>query len=119
MGRRFGSAEQFSNVSEGNFSAAVGEETEMSDAGERMRQDMEQKAADELANGKCHGFECIMLFSIATRESNRIINHLFDAVIGDSDFMGIAGEIGKDMLGSGERLFCIDNPVCFIHIVDQ
>ena len=44
-------------------------------------------------------------------ESDPVILEGHEAVIGDGDAMGVAGEITDDMLGSAERWFGIDHPV--------
>ena len=96
----------------GNFflAVAIGEEAEVADADEAGGQDVEEETAEEL-----DGFERQNLFDTAVAvilpaEPEAAVLELEQAMIGDSDFVGIAAEIVNDLGGATEGALGIDNP---------
>jgi hypothetical protein len=74
---------------------------------------MEQEATDELVGGKPHGLVPTPSFGsiILPLEGNTALIQPDEAAIGDSDPMGIAGQIGQHGGRSGERAFGVDDPL--------
>ncbi len=76
-------------------------------------QDMDKESADEFAGGEGHGFMAVSLpISIVLPvEGDALLVEGDKSAIGDGDAVGIAGEIGKHGLGSGEGTLGIDHPL--------
>ncbi len=80
---------------------------------ESCGQDMDKESADEFAGGEGHGFVSVsLLISIVLPfEGDALLVEGDKSAIGDSDTMGIAGEIGEHGLGSGKGTLGIDHPL--------
>jgi hypothetical protein len=85
---------------------AVGEQAIVANAMEAVRQDVKQEAADEFAGAEPHDLEfvaAIVAAVVLPSEADVIGVKLDQAAVGDSQAMGIAGEIIEHLLGSAER----------------
>src|SRR3984957_17021396 len=92
-------------------SMAVGEETEIADAGESVRQPMDPEAAYEFLGGKGHRLLAIVIPIILPPETNLAAVHGHQPVIGDGDTVCIAADIVENLSGSGKGPLRIDDPV--------
>src|SRR4051794_13634969 len=90
---------------------AIGEEAEVADAMEAIGQGVEEEAPDELARGQTHGHDGAVAAVVFPGEGDVVLVAGHEAAVGDSDAMGVAAEIGKDLGGAAERLLGIDDPV--------
>ena len=91
--------------------AAIGQEPERADADKAARQDVEQEAAQELLRTERHHSLLIPVGIILPTESNLVMLEGHEAVVGDSDAMGVAGEIAEHMMRTAERWLGIDDPI--------
>jgi hypothetical protein len=91
--------------------AAIGQEAEEEDAHKAMWKHMEKKAAQKLLS--CHGHQ--FLFAavgvIFPAERDLTIGEVDAPMIGDSDAMGVAGQVLKDVLRTAERRFGVDDRI--------
>jgi len=89
----------------------VGEKSEGANANKTAGQHMQQKAAQELWCRERHHSFAISVGIISPAENNLIVSESDQAMVGDGDAVGIAGEIAEDMMGTAEGWFGIDDPV--------
>src|SRR5215468_9692159 len=86
---------------------AAGEQAVVADAVEAVWQDVNEEAADELVGGKRHRLVSIAAFDpiVLPPEGDAVSVVCDQATIGDSDAVGVAGEIGQHGRGPAERAF--------------
>ena len=91
---------------------AVGKEAVVANAMETIRQDMEEKAANELGDRDSHHLSLVTTTFpvVLPAEADVGLIEIEQATVGDRDAMGVAREIGQDLLGTGEWLLGIDEP---------
>src|SRR5438128_8302049 len=79
---------------------------------EAGRQDVEQEAAHELAYVEAHDFVLVksVLAIVLPAETDMGRVEIKQAAVGDGDAMGVAREIGQDLLWTGEGLLGVDDP---------
>ena len=90
----------------------IREQTIMTNAMEPIGKHVEQEAAHELANGELHDFVLVVaiLTVVLPAEADMALVEIEQTGVGDRDTVGVAGEIGEDLLGTGEGLLDIDDP---------
>jgi hypothetical protein len=98
---------------------AVGEEPEMADAGEGDREGVEEESAEELVRMKGHDFGLGGMAVIFPAEGNMVIGDLGQTVVGNSDAVGVAAEVTKDMVWPGEGGGGVDDPVGGAEVMDK
>ena len=91
--------------------AAAGELTEVPDAMEGGRQDVQQEAADKLLGGERHGLEAVRLAVVFLAEADAAVRDGEEAVVGDRRAVGVAAEVGEDAGGNVEGRLGVDDPV--------
>ena len=82
--------------------AASGEETERANADKGAGQDVEQETSQELLRGEGHLSLLITVRIILPAESYLVALEGHEAVVGDGDAMGVAGEITEHVMGTAE-----------------
>ncbi len=82
----------------------------MTDAHEAIGQDVEQEAADEFVGLKGDCLFSVAILSISITHGNFSVRDFNDAVIGESDAVGVTAEVIEDGLRRTERLFGVDDP---------
>jgi hypothetical protein len=103
--------EQALTEGEESGAPAIGQEPEKADADKAARQDVEQEAAQELLRTEGHHSLLITVGIILPTESNLVLLESHQAMVGDGDAMGIAGEVAEHMMGTAEGGLGIDDPV--------
>ena len=103
-------SEQLAALRQSVLLGAISEKAEVTDAHEAIGQDVEQEAADELLGIEGEGLLSIPIFSISIAQGDLVVVDLNNAVIGESDSVGVAAEVVKHGLWRTERLFGIDDP---------
>src|ERR1700675_3267 len=96
---------------------SVGKEAVAANAMEAIRQHMEEEAANELGDRDSHDF-CLVIAAfpiVLPAEGDVGLVEIEQATVGDRNAMGVAREIGQDLLGTGEGLLGIDNPFGCTH----
>jgi hypothetical protein len=72
---------------------------------------VQQKPADELAGRQCHRLGLALMTVILPGKSDLAVVQPGQPAVGDGNPMSIAAEIGKHLLGTGERTLGKDHPV--------
>jgi hypothetical protein len=110
--RRGANIEQASAKRELLGAVAVGKESVVTNAMEATRQYVEEEAAYEFGDRDPHDFGLVnAVFPIVLpAEADMGLVEIEQATVGDRDTMGVAREIGQDLLRTSEGLFRIDDP---------
>src|SRR5271170_6450470 len=82
-------ADQLPAVRELACTMTVAEEAVVADAVKSVRQHMDQEAADELPRLEGHGLLAVVVPVILPAEADLAVLHRQQAVVGDSDAMGV------------------------------
>src|SRR5438067_13248085 len=82
--------EQPMTESEAFAAGAIGEEAVVADAVEAIRQDVQQKAADELDGIECHHLGLAARSVVFPGEVDLVVGEREQAAVGDGDAMGVA-----------------------------
>ena len=104
-------AEQLEAQRQQRSAVAVGEESEVADAHEAGRQQMEQEAAQELIDRQSHEPFLVAVGGIAPTEGDVAIGESDQPAVGNGDAMGIGAEITQHMFRSAEGRLGVDDPV--------
>ena len=91
----------------------------MADADEAPGQHVQQEASQELICGEGHDLLLAAVSVVLPAEGDVIPVEADEAMVGDGDAMGIAGEIVKHVLGSAEGRLGIDDPVLAEELVQE
>ena len=85
----------------------------MADAVEAARQDVQEKAADELGGVERHGLEPVAAFDpvVFPFEGDALVVERDEPGVGDGDAVGVAREIGEHRFRSGEGPLGVDDPL--------
>src|ERR1700694_168865 len=91
---------------------SVGKEAVAANTMKAIRQYVQEEAANELGDRDTHDFALVIAaFPIVfPAEGDMGLIEIEQATVGDRNAMGVAREIGQDLLGTGEGLLGIDNP---------
>ncbi len=89
---------------------AVGHEAVVADAMKPVGQRMDQEAADELIGIEGHDLRAAAVAIILPAECDMVVGYTDQAGVGDRNPMGVAPEIGQNLLGPAERRFGVDDP---------
>src|SRR5437867_3519838 len=108
--RRGGLAEETSAVIEFFAAVAVGQDPEMSNTDEPVRDDMEQEPTEELLRFELHDLACVGVGVVLPAEPNHSVFETEDALIGDGHAMGVPAQVLEDLLRAGEGSFGVNNP---------
>ena len=75
---------------------------------------MEEEPADKLLSLEPHGLLAVLVRIISPTEGDLAIPEGEEAVIADSDSVGISAQVLQDPLGAGEGRFAIDYPLLMV-----
>ena len=114
----FRPGEDFTKVDALRF-ISCGEDTEVPNFPEALRQDVEQESANELVCVESHEFRFVAVPVVAPVEGNAVAVHALDSVVGNGDTVGVPSEIFDDFTGVAERRFVVDNPAFFVQTFDE
>ena len=90
---------------------AVGEESEVANAHEAFRKQVQQEAAQEFIERKSQQLLFVGVSGIAPTKSDLPFGKGDQAMIGDGYAMGVAAQILEHILGATERWFRVNYPV--------
>ena len=76
----------------------------MSDTNKAQWQDVQGEATDKFMSGEAHGFFGTGLLVILVTELNLVIGKIFNTMIGDGNFVGVASKVFDDLLGVRGRV---------------
>ena len=101
------------------FSVPIAQESIVSDSHKPRGNNVEQEAPDELDNGQCHVFTFIPVGIVLPGEGDRVVGNGDDAMIANCNTVRIPAEILENRLGSGERRFCVNDPLGIVEGVEE
>ena len=91
---------------------SVSKQAVVANAVEPVRQDVEQKAAHELASGELH--DLVLVVAILTvvfpAKTDVVIVEIEQPAIGDGDTVGVTGQIGENLLRACEWTLGVHDP---------
>jgi len=93
-----GRGDGLANEDQPGAPVAIGEQAEVADAVEAVRQCVQQEAADELGRTQRHHAHRIAMAIIAPAEGDGVIIEVDEAAVGDGDAVGVAAKIGQHVL---------------------
>jgi hypothetical protein len=96
---------------ERSTSFTVGEESEVSDANQPLGQNVNEEASQELIRGNGHDLLLAAVSIIPPAERDAIVFEGHEAMVGDGDAVGIAGQVVENMFGAAEGRLGINDPV--------
>ena len=99
--------------------AAAGEESEMPDADESRRQDMQQEPAQELLSLKGEEPRLVFMSGVAPSERDLVTIEGNETAIGYSDTMGVGAEIPQHLVRPTEWRLAGHHPAHTIELTDQ
>lgn len=91
-------------------SPTVREETEVADAHEATRQQVQQEAAQELFDRQSHDPLLIAVGGVAPAKGYVALGESNQPAVGDGHAVGVSAEIAQHMFWAAERPFGVDNP---------
>ena len=83
----------------------------MADANQAAGQHVKQESAQELMSGNGHDLLLAAVGIVSPSERDAIVLESHEAMVGDGDTMGIAGQVVENMFGAAERRLGVDHPV--------
>ena len=89
----------------------VGKESEVPNADEAFRKQVQEEAAQELIDRQSHQLLFVVVSGVAPTESDFAVRKGKQAVVGDGHAMGIAPQILEYKLWATEGAFRIDHPI--------
>ena len=90
---------------------SIRQKTVVADTHESRWKDVEKESAAELHGVETHGSHDVSLCVVFPMKTNLSVLQGQDPLIGDSDSMGVAGQVFEDLLGASEWFFGVDNPL--------
>jgi len=113
FGRRGRLLQQLSGERQVVFSPGVGQQSVVPDSVETAGQHVQQEAAHELGRLQRHRLvaRSSLLAVVLPLERDAALVEGEEPVIGDSDAVGVAGQVFQDGLGPGERALGVDHPL--------
>ena len=91
--------------------AAIGQESEGTDADKAAGENMQQETSQKLFRGQGHLSLLVPVRIILPAEGNLVLFEGHKPVVGDGDAVSVAGEITQHMMRAAERRLGIDDPV--------
>src|SRR5512137_221703 len=111
LDRMFGGGSEPMTEREQLLAVAPGQEAIMADAVKAVREDMQQKAANELVGREAHDPTAPLAAIVLVRESDVVVAGCDQPRIGDRCAVSVAREIGEHLLGTAERRLGVDDPI--------
>ena len=92
-------------------SPSVSEKSEVADTHKAMRQQVQEKASQELIDGQSHQALFVVVSGVAPAKRYVVIGESKQPAVGDGHAVGVCAEIAQYMFWAAERLFGVDDPV--------
>jgi hypothetical protein len=90
---------------------AIGEEAIVPDALKALGEHVEQKPTDKLLDREAHHLHFVAMSVVAPTETDLAVFATQEALVTDSDPMGIAPEVGEHLPGTAEGRLGVDHPI--------
>lgn len=91
----------------------------MTDFPESVRENVEEKPADEFVGGERHEFDSVVVGVITPIERDVTIFEFDDSAVGNGSTVSISAEIFDDVLSIAERRFAVSDPFLFVERADE
>lgn len=91
--------------------AAIGQESELTEALEATWEHMQQEATDELSSRKSHGALLIFAGVVFPTKGKVAVLECEQAMVGDGHAVGVAAQISQDLLWSTKGRLGVDDPL--------
>ena len=102
--------QQLAALSELGLAIAVAEKTVVTDALKTVRQDMEQKAANEFAGLQSQRFLLVVVTVIFPTKGDLAVVDVQQAVIGNGNAVRVQTQVVQDLFGTAEGRFGVNHP---------
>lgn len=89
---------------------AVGEQPEVADLDEATRQNVKQKATDELNRIEAHHLDAVVVSGVAPLKTHLPVVQVQEPAIGEGNTMSVACQVLEHILRAAERCLGIDDP---------
>lgn len=95
------------------------QETKKTDPDESARQGVKQEPAKELVGRKGHRARGVITLPVLPSERDLAVVKTDEAMVGDGDPMGVAGQVVENMLRPAEGTLRVDDPVDVVEGADE
>ena len=112
---RRGPFEQALNESQMGGTLAISQKAIVADSDETLRQGVEEKATDKLHRAEGGLLEDIVL-PVFVPEADHAVFEIKEAAVGDSDAVGVTGQILQDMLSVRDGVPYTDDPLVLVEL---
>ena len=92
---------------------SIGEEAVVANTLKSFGQNVEQEPTDELLGGECHGLVTAVVAIVLPAKLNLPVVEPEQAIVRDSNPVGVPCDVLEDLLRSAERWLGVDLPVYF------
>jgi len=92
-------------------SPPVGEKSEVADAHEAARQQVQEEASQELIDGQSHQPLLVAVSGVAPAKGYVALGESNQPAVGNSNAVGVSAEIAQHVFWPAERPFGVDDPV--------
>ncbi len=96
---------------QGSAAASVGEKAAEANTNKAARQGVQEKTAQELLRRESHQFLFTVMRIVFPAERHVAIGYTRDAVVGDSDTVGVAGQVLENVLRSAKGSLSVNYPI--------
>ena len=111
--------QQGAGTVEVGLARAIRQQPVVADPHEAAWQHMLEEATDELCRFQGHGSPGSTLGVVLVAEADLIVVDGEQAIVGDGDAVGMAGQVLEDLLRSRKGLLGVDHPIVAVEPVDQ
>jgi hypothetical protein len=111
--------EEYTASQQGCSSSAVGQEAGVADANQPLRQHVDQEPPQELIGRNGHHLLLAAVGVVLPAEGDAIFLAGDEAMVGDGDAVGVAGEVVEDMLGAAEGRLGVDDPLVRVELAQE
>src|SRR5260370_23339910 len=105
-----GRAEQLKAKRQASGRPPVGKKTEMANAYEAVRKQVQQEATEEFIECERHLPLFVLVGGVPPAKGDFLVGEGEQAVVGDGYAMSVAAQITKHILGASERWFGVNHP---------
>jgi len=91
----------------------------VANANQATGQNVDEEASQELIRGKGHDLLLAAVGIVSPAERDAIVFEGHEAMVGDGDAVGIAGEVVENMFGATEGWLGVDHPVLLAEFGEQ
>ena len=98
-------------MSQGVAPGAIGQQAELADAHEAVRDDVQEKPSEEFVGLEAYDFDTIVIRIVPPPEADATVTGIDEPMIRERHAVGVATEIVEHLLGPGEGTRGIHDPV--------